>query len=645
MVSIPQLQEYMIQQLSADREVKEVRVEGDGLEETLRQGAIELGLPVRKVEYEVLQTGSKGVFRVGAKPWALLVYEAGSRDSGLGDESDLESFDLEDEGEEVIQNADGAVYVKLTNAGAMLKVTKPVGIGERATARMALNALAQRGVEEFDQSLVNRAVKRADEEYIRVGDYDFNPAVQSVVTVDVTEVDMKAYMTVSQPGPGAPDITADEIVSLLEANGVVHGVDEDLVREFEESPRYNEPILAAEGSPPQNGQDARVVYNFATDHSIQLKEKGGKVDFKEINLIENVEAGQILARKSPATEGEEGRTVTGRILPARAGKDAEFDVGSNVKISDDGLDALSEINGQVLLTAGKIHVEPIYTVGGDVNLHTGNIIFLGTVVVRGNVEDGFAVKAAGNIEVMGSVGKCELDAEGDIRVHQGINGKGGGSVKSAKNVFAKFINSARIQAEEDVFATDGIMHAMVDSNTRIICHGRRAVIVGGKLRAAEEINAKTLGSVAGTETILEVGYDPKRKEQLTQRESRKEELEKELREVELSITTLANFKKTQKKLPEEKAESLKELTKRRVALFEEIKELNTEIGKLQSYLSSLGLNGRVSASDRVYPGVKVFIKNESLVVRSEFKKVTFLQEGKQVRVSRYEPVADIEDLE
>ena len=100
-----------------------------------------------------------------------------------------------------------------------------------------------------------------------------------------------------------------------------------------------------------------------------------------------------------------------------------------------------------------------------------------------------------------------------------------------------------------------------------------------------------------------------------------------------------------KKLPEEKAESLKELTKRRVALFEEIKELNTEIGKLQSYLSSLGLNGRVSASDRVYPGVKVFIKNESLVVRSEFKKVTFLQEGKQVRVSRYEPVADIEDLE
>ena len=82
-----------------------------------------------------------------------------------------------------------------------------------------------------------------------------------------------------------------------------------------------------------------------------------------------------------------------------------------------------------------------------------------------------------------------------------------------------------------------------------------------------------------------------------------------------------------------------------MVLFEEIKELNVQIGKLQSYLSSLGLNGRISASDRVYPVVKVFIKNESLIVRSEFKKVTFLQEGKQVRVSRYEPVSDFEEVE
>jgi hypothetical protein len=47
----------------------------------------------------------------------------------------------------------------------------------------------------------------------------------------------------------------------------------------------------------------------------------------------------------------------------------------------------------------------------------------------------------------------------------------------------------------------------------------------------------------------------------------------------------------------------------------------------------------VSASDRVFPGVKIFIRNENLVVRNEFKKVTFCLQGKEVRVTRYEPLA------
>ena len=51
-------------------------------------------------------------------------------------------------------------------------------------------------------------------------------------------------------------------------------------------------------------------------------------------------------------------------------------------------------------------------------------MFLGTVFISGNVEDGFSVKASGNIEVKGTVGKSELDAEGDIVVSQGIAGKG-----------------------------------------------------------------------------------------------------------------------------------------------------------------------------------------------------------------------------
>ncbi len=294
-----------------------------------------------------------------------------------------------------------------------------------------------------------------------------------------------------------------------------------------------------------------------------------------------------------------------------------------------------------LLISGKINVEPIYTVEGDVNFKTGNILFLGTVFVKGNVEDGFTVKAAGNIEVMGSVGKCVLDAEGEIIVHQGILGKNEGKVRAGSNLVAKFIENARVEVDENVLVSDGIIHSFVDANKRILCQGKRASIVGGRLRAANEIHAKTLGSVAGTETIVEVGIDPKRKEKLSQALHRKGELEKELEELVRNISTLENLKKVQRNFPEDKQSNLTELNDKRSEILQELEEINGVINEINTYLQTIKVSGKVSASDRVFPGVKIFIKNESLIVRNEFKSVTFCLEEKEVRMTKYEPMDQI----
>ncbi len=173
------------------------------------------------------------------------------------------------------------------------------------------------------------------------------------------------------------------------------------------------------------------------------------------------------------------------------------------------------------------------------------------------------MKAAGNIEVYGSVGKCTLDAEGDIIVHQGIAAKSEGSVRCGGSVYSKFIQHARVQAGENVIVTDGIIHSQVDANRTILCQGRRAQIVGGRLRASEEINSKILGSVAGTETVLEVGYDPKSKERLAQLETERHAVEKALEEVERNIRTLENLQRVQHKLPPEKAQYLVEQSEQR----------------------------------------------------------------------------------
>ena len=72
---------------------------------------------------------------------------------------------------------------------------------------------------------------------------------------------------------------------------------------------------------------------------------------------------------------------------------------------------------------------------------------------------------------------------------------------------------------------------------------RRASIVGGRLRAAEEINAKNLGSVAGAETVLEVGYDPRSKEKLIELQGQNDGFSKEMEEIERNVNTLENLKK------------------------------------------------------------------------------------------------------
>ena len=290
----------------------------------------------------------------------------------------------------------------------------------------------------------------------------------------------------------------------------------------------------------------------------------------------------------------------------------------------------------MVITGGKITVEPVHVIAGDVNLKTGNILFLGTVVVKGNVDDGFTVKAAGNIEVMGSVGKSILDAEGDIVVHQGVAGKNTGVIRCGKSVWAKFIENARVEAGHLVVVSDGIMSSTILSDGKIICKGKRATIVGGRITAVEEINAKSLGSVAGSETVLEVGYDPKRKEKLSQIEEERETLRDELDDVKLNMSTIQNFVKAGRKIPDDRKVYYQELKERRVELQSGLEKLNEEADEIRAYLSDLKVSGRISASGTVFPGVKISIKDAFLEVRNEFKAVTFVADSNTVKVTKYE---------
>jgi hypothetical protein len=643
MIGFDELKRLMRSHLERDASNAEIEAQGASLEDALSAAATELGVKVKDLEYEIVEEGSKGILGKMGKKWKILAYPALQKEEAA---AVAESFD-EEIGVAVPVEVDknGEAFVMLSHEGVLLKVTPPQGKGRRATERMAHDRLKARGVQVWDSAIVSRAVEEASGEWIRVADFIANPANDAILTVEIGDQEMKAYVYISQPGPGGCDVSAETLLSFLRNNRVVYGVKEDVVRELEERPRYKEMVLVAEGTRPVNGRDAYLQYNFSVEkEKIRLKEVDGKVNFKELNIVKNVVQGQPLARKVQPEKGIPGYTVTGKMLPAKSGKDIAIQLGKNVHVADDGLTVIADQNGQVLLVGGKINVEPVYTVQGDVDLRVGNIIFLGTVIVNGNVEDGFTVKAAGNIEVLGNVGKSELDAEGDIIVHQGINGKSGGMVRAGNSVWAKFIQNSNIEAGEHVVVSDGIMNSVVKAKKKIICQGKRAAIVGGHLMASEEINAKTLGSDGGGETTLEVGYDPKVKEEIDELQAQKGPLKKQLEEIDLNLYTLAALKKQKKELSEEKEASLRELVQRKGELTAQMKAIDDELQKRYDYLNNLKLRGKISASGRVYPGVRLIIKDIKEEIKTDYaKNVTYILENNLIRATKYEEIE--EDLE
>lgn len=597
---------------------------------------------IMNLDYEILEHGSRGFLGMGSKPYKLVVGVAQFQTESYGEMvpgADGEVADFNPfQPPPPPRDVNGAAKLVVRKSGIYFVVNPPKGAGKPATLEQANTELLMRGLVNFDKALVEKAVNERNGEPVRLGDWQPNPQFDSKVSLEITPDEMKVFAIVTKPEKFGRVLEVEDIVANLELKGVKFGIMEDGIRKMLDDEIYNTPTLVAQGKPVEDGTDAVITYNFRTENEqIHLKEEEGRVDYHNLEKVQNVVVGQVLAVKEPATAGSAGRTVTNRRLEPKPGVDAPLIAGKNARLSEDGLEVTSEINGQVVFHNNKINVEPVFEVRGDVNLETGNIVFLGTVIVGGNVEDGFSVKAAGNVEVHGTVGKAVIEAEGNVIVNRGILGKDEAVIKAGNDIVAKFVEHTKLSAGNDVIVAEAIMHSFVDAGKRVVCVGKRAMIVGGRIRAREEVNAKEIGSKVSTETVVEVGIDPKAREELNSLEEEKREAMKRLDTISKDIITLQNQKGGPNGvLPEEKENMLQSHVVEKGSLEARVKEINEETEEIRSYLNMLQSTGKICASKMVHPGAIVFVKDARLEVKDNFKFVTFVQENGNIKINPYE---------
>lgn len=649
MVDLDRIRKDMKALLEVDKELHSVDVHADSIDEALADAAVQLDTKVSNLQYEVIEKGSDGFLGLAKKPWKLKIYQDPStikKVQKLASEGLLEN---EEEGmEQESLDRDGLFYVRHFKSDIMLKVLLPLGNGSEIQLKDVMDEIKRQDTISFDAELVKKYVKQGTEkDYLVVGQYKHIAAGDVVIGVDVTKDELKGSIIVSPPSMSGSEASPDMIKRALLAQGVIEPcINEEKITEFVDHPVYNIPYEVASAVMPVDGHDAYISYNFETDTK-NLKAKvseTGNINYKELNQIQNVIAGQPLAQKIAAERGKGGKTLFGRYLEAKNGKDIQIQLGQNVSFDRDGVTIKADIDGEVMLINGKISVEPIKYLDA-VNVKTGDIKFVGTVVIKGNVEEGYKVEAT-NIEVNGIVDKSRLEATGNIIVRQGIFGKGEGYIKAGKSLWAKFINETTVEVEENVTVYDSIVNSNVTAMKNIVVRGKKAQIIGGHLLATEEICAKKIGSPGGgTETILEVGIDPRAKKRLDELQALQSKATKEYENCDLDMQNLEQQKKLRKKLPAEKEEKLKELKERCNQISQELEEMTDEIDKIQSHLRELKAIGKVKCEDTIYSGVKIYVRDALDEVKMDVKKVTVFYDDSSKLTKRgdYEPPALAEE--
>ncbi|MDQ6419231.1 FapA family protein [Paenibacillus sp. LHD-117] len=457
-----------------------------------------------------------------------------------------------------------------------------------------------------------------------------NQQLDSYLRVQISADRLTAFITFSRITDEF-SCSADELELFVRSKGVVHSLRSDVLDQISRNPLAycREQTLFAQGLNPSPGRDGmiRFVFDMDNDERRPAEDEDGKVDLKQVNQLKNVKRGQLIAELVEPIAGPPGMTVTGEEIPPKYGKRAHFKVGKNVVLNGDGSAMYAAIDGLITLTdKAKINVFPVYEVNGDVDYRVGNIDFVGTVVIRGNVLNGFRVKASGDIRVIGGVEGAELESDGSIEITGGIMASNKGYVRAQGNVRSSFIQDGNVIAGGDVFVSQSIMHSHVKAGNSVVCSGAKGLIVGGIVQAGELIVARTIGNAMSTATVLEAGVNPQLRDELLELRSGIRQAVESLDKTEKALVILDQLAAAGQLSPDRLAMRVKlSATKRQTyASIEESKDRTLEIEKM---LEDTG-RSRVDVGGTIFGGVKIVIGRYTKFVKDSAQRVSFrLMEG------------------
>ena len=514
----------------------------------------------------------------------------------------------QDHGFELIYNEDGVFL-------------KPFPGGKRPDIVDCMDFLKRKGLPSIPDTQLQTFFNSGSDNLLRITDAREETILDEEILVKLAEHNMEAYMELVPPDSKGELLDGDKVEEILRDRfHIEFGIDRQAIDALLNNRVYYMPALIARGREPVRGQDAKLEYHFTLEKSNQQVfevESDGRINFRDRSKIESVKAGDVLVTRHPAGAGTDGSDVLGKPIIASRGKEVTLPFGKNVMISEDKLQLIAKVGGYIEIINDKIFISPTYIIRGDVDMKVGNVDFDGDVLITGNVNSGFTVKASGNITINGVVEGAFLESGGDIVLKKGIQGADMGKLHARGSLYAQFIHRANVDVEGKICA-DIILHSKIKCEGEMELTAKNGLLVGGSIDVGNSLVARNIGMESGVQTRIKLGISPRKRERYI-------EVGELLNDIRSNIERMDRaLKSSTGKITG--AEIRMEITKKMLTMKKEQLALEKEHEDLEKMIEN-AKEGCVHVLNKVYPGTRINIGSALYNVNSEETYVTYRNIG------------------
>jgi uncharacterized protein len=458
--------------------------------------------------------------------------------------------------------------------------------------------------------------------------------VPGKINITIDKNKQHAYLDcIPAYGSGSP-LTAAAVAEEMGKLGILFGILEKNIQEaVETANRTHEGqagIPIAQGKPQIPGEKGKIEYQFREkpEESEFHILPDGRVDYRKTKSILMTEPEQLLARIIDPSDGIPGKNILGETVPTPAGKPVRLATGRGARVSGNGREYYSVISGCIISNGSVLDVVPVYVVNGDVDFSTGNIQFNGTVLIKGNVRDGFEVKAEGDIIVQNIVESARLSAGRDVIIKSGAQGKGKGLISAGRDIRIGYAQNARLEAQGNIHIANHAINSYVFTSRFLYMNQQRGAFIGGELYAQKGVDVISLGSENGIKTFVDAGTDYLVQRRISEIDEAIKFCRNNAAKIEDSLKTLAARAKSNAQLPE----AMKLVV---VKALEKKKELDQHLTVMLAKRADLCEQAQdpdpcfIKVRQCCFPDVTIKIKENKMVVPQPRNNVRFYEDSEE----------------